>query len=63
MPDAVSMLIGGAAVLISVQGAAGVRYIQLALLSSMTVYMLGRLSSSVLRLREGGDYSYNQKKR
>ena len=62
MPDAVPTLIGGVVVLMSVQGAAGVRYIPLAPLSTMKVSVLGRLSSSVLSCG-GGDYSYNQKKR
>ena len=50
MSDAVPTLTGGAAVLMSVQGAAGVRYIPLAPLSNMTVSVLGRLISPMLRL-------------
>ena len=42
-----STLIGVDAVLMSVQGAAGVRYIPLAPLSTMSVSVLGSLSSSV----------------
>ena len=40
--------------LMAVQGAAGVGYIPLAPLSTMAVYVLGRLSYSVLRLRGWG---------
>ena len=54
MPDAVPILTGGAAVLMSAQGAAGVRYIPLAPLSTMAVSMLGSLGSSMLRLWEEG---------
>ena len=54
MPNAVQKLTGGAAVFMSVQGSAGVRYIPLALLSNMEVSVLGRLSYSVLRLRGWG---------
>ena len=46
MPDAVPTLMGGAVVLMSVQGAAGVGYIPLAPLSTIAVYVLGGLSSS-----------------
>ena len=54
MPDTVPTLIGGAAVLMSVQRAAGVSYIPLKPLSTMSVYVLGKLISSVLRLRGWG---------
>ena len=54
MPDAVPTLTGGAAVLMSVQRAAGVSYIPLKPLSTMSVYVLGKLISSVLRLRGWG---------
>ena len=54
MPDAVPMLTGGSAVLMLVQGAAGVRYIPLAPMSTMAVSVLGRLSSSVLRFQGWG---------
>ena len=50
VPSAVPTLMGGAAVLMSVQGAVGVRYIPLATLSTMEVSMFGRLTSPVLRL-------------
>ena len=49
MPDAVPTLMGGTNVLMSVQGAAGVRYILLAPLSTMAVSVLGRLIYPVLR--------------
>ena len=54
MPDAVPTLTGGAVVLMSVQGAVGMRYIPLAPLSTMAVSVLGRLISSVLRFRGWG---------
>ena len=54
MPDAVPMLTGGSAVLMLVQGAARVRYIPLAPMYTMAVSVLGRLSSSVLRLQGWG---------
>ena len=47
IPDVVPTLTGDATVLMSVQGAAGVRYIPMVPLSTMAVSMLGRLSSSV----------------
>ena len=50
MPEAVPTLMGGAAVLMSAQGAVGVRYIPLVTLSTMEVSVLGRLIYSVLRL-------------
>ena len=50
MPDVVPTLMVGAAMLMSVQGVAGVRYIPLASLSTMTVSVLGRLILPVLRL-------------
>ena len=54
VPDAVPTLMGGAVVLMSVQGSTGVRYIPLVPLSTMEVYVLGRLSYYVLRLRGWG---------
>ena len=48
MPAAVSTLMGGDVVLMSVQGAEGVRYIPLAPLSSMEVSVMGRIVSLVL---------------
>ena len=47
MLDAVPTLMGDAAVLVSVQGAEGVRYIPLASLSTMTVSVMGRIVSLV----------------
>ena len=49
MPDAVPTLMGGVAVLMSVQRAAGVRYIPLAPLYTMEVSVLGRLIYLALR--------------
>ena len=49
VPDAVTTLMGGAAMLMSVQGAEGVRYIPLATLSTVAVSLLGRLIFPVLR--------------
>ena len=49
MPDAVPTLMEGAAMLMSMQGAEGVRYILLAPLSTMSVSVLGSLISPVLR--------------
>ena len=51
MPDAVSTLTGGAAMLMSVQGVAGVRYIPPEPMSTMEVSVFGSLSYSVIRLR------------
>ena len=48
MTSTVPMLMGGAAVLMSVQGAEEVRYIPLSQLSNMAVSVLGRLISPVL---------------
>ena len=50
MPDVLPTLMGGAAVLMSVQGAVWVRYIPLAPMSNMALYVLGRLISPVSRL-------------
>ena len=54
MTDTVPTLTGGAVVLMSVQGALGVRYIPLVPLSTIAVSVLGSLSSLVLRLWGGG---------
>ena len=51
--EAVPMLIGGDAALMSVQGATGVRYIPLAPMSTMAVSVLGGISSST----GGGGYT------
>ena len=48
VPAAVPTLMGGAAVLMSMQVAEGVRYIPLVLLSTMVVSVMGRLISPVL---------------
>ena len=50
MSATVPTLIRGAAVLISVQGAEGVRYIPLAPLSTMAVYVIRRIVLLVLGL-------------
>ena len=47
MPDTVPTLMRGAAMLVSVQGAEGVMYIPLALLSTMKVSVMGRIVSLV----------------
>ena len=60
MPNTVPTLMGVAAVMMAVQVAAGVRYIPLVPLSTMSLSMLDILSSSK---GVGGDYSYNQKNR
>ena len=49
MPYVVPTLVVGASMLMSVQEAAGVSYIPLAPLSTMAVFVLGRLISPVLR--------------
>ena len=46
MPHELPTLTGGAAVLMSLQGESGVSYIPLAPMSTMTVSVLGSLSSS-----------------
>ena len=53
-PAAVPTLMGVAAVLMSVQGAEGMKYIPLAPLSTMTVSVLGGLILPVLRSRGWG---------
>ena len=50
MPDMVPTLMGGASVLMEVQGAEGVRYISLAPLYSMAVSVVGRILLLVLGL-------------
>ena len=47
--DVVPTLMGGAAVLMSVQGAEGVRYIPLETLSTVAVFVLGGIISPVLK--------------
>ena len=54
MSATVPTLMRGAAVLMSVKGAVGVRYIPLVPLSTIAVSVLGSLSSLVLRLWGGG---------
>ena len=48
MPDMVPTLMGGAYVLMEVQGAEGVRYILMAPLYAMTVSVMGRIVLLVL---------------